>query len=204
MINSDEVSVQNLSNNPNSYCFRFPWEKYNKDLINQTDHVKPTISVMFWAAIWKTGRSSIITMTRNETADNNGYTAWSYQKALEEGLLPIYNGTRDFQQDNARIHTAASTTRWLLENAISWIDWPANSPDLSPIENVWAILKRQLKRMFPHLRNLKRNQPDIAEFTRCVEEAWVAIPQEKISKCIDSLEARLRQCIRARGWYTKY
>jgi hypothetical protein len=63
-------------------------------------------------------------MTRDEAAENNGYTAWSYQKALEEESLPIYDGTRDFQQDNASVHTAATTTTWLLEYAISWIDWP--------------------------------------------------------------------------------
>lgn len=204
IINSDEVSVQNKSSNPNAFCFRLSHEKYNKDLVNKTDHVKPSISLMFWAAIWKTGRSPIITMTRDPTSENNGYTSWSYQKALREGLVPIYDGSRQFQQDNAKIHASNSTQSWLLEHAISWIDWPPNSPDLSPIENVWAILKRQLRSMFPNLRDLKRNQVSIEEFERCVQLAWAAIPQEKIRKCIDSLDKRLHACIRARGWYTKY
>jgi hypothetical protein len=192
MINSDETSVANASSSPFSFCFREPHEKYNKDLVNKNDHVKPTISVMFWAAIWKTGRSRIITMTRDPLAKKNGYSSWSYQKALREGILPIYDGSRQFQQDNASIHNSDSTVEWLLDHAISWIDWPPNSPDLCPIENVWAILKRQLKKQSPHLRDFKRNKVSIAEFTRCVELAWAAIPQDKILRCINSLEKRLQ------------
>ncbi|GKU10124.1 transposase [Fusarium langsethiae] len=75
-INSDEVSVANASSNPNSFCFRMPHEKYNKDLVNKNDHVKPTISVMFWAAIWKTERSRLITMTCDPSSKNNGYSSW--------------------------------------------------------------------------------------------------------------------------------
>lgn len=93
---------------------------------------------------------------------------------------------------------------WLLEHGIELLDWPPNSPDLSPIENIWSILKRQIRRRFPHLRDLKDNEEDRAEFQRCVEDAWRAIPQAQIVACIDSLERRLQACIRARGWYTKY
>ncbi|KAJ2897773.1 transposase [Zalerion maritima] len=102
MINSDEVSVQNKSSNPNVYAFRLPHEKYNKEVINQSDHVKPTISMMFWAGMWKTGRTAIITMIRDPNARRGGYSAWSYQLALRDGLLPSYDGTRRFQQDNAK------------------------------------------------------------------------------------------------------
>ena len=204
MINSDEVSIQNKSNNPNAYAFRLPYEKYNKEIVNKTDHVKPLISMMFWAGIWKTGRTPIILMTRDRRARRTGYSSWSYQKALLEGLLPSYDGTRRFQQDNAPIHTSNSTMTWLLSHRIELLDWPPNSPDLSPIENIWNILKRRLRRIFPHLKDLKDNEADRAEFQRCVGIAWQGVPQEDILKCLESLGRRLRACIRARGWYTKY
>ncbi|KAH7237952.1 hypothetical protein B0J15DRAFT_598431 [Fusarium solani] len=44
MINSDEVSIQNKSCNPQAYAFRHAYEKYNKEVVNKGDHVKPTIS----------------------------------------------------------------------------------------------------------------------------------------------------------------
>lgn len=204
MINSDEVTVQNKSGNPNAYAFRLPHEKHNKELVNKGDHVKPTISMMFWAGIWPTGRTSILSMTRDQTARKKGYSGWSYRKVLGEGLLPHYDGTRVFQQDNARIHTSEATMTWLLEYGIELLDWPPHSPDLSPIENIWSILKRQLRKKYTHLQDLKNNEADRAELQRCVEEVWRAIPQEQIFNCIKSLEKRLRACIRARGWYTKY
>jgi len=48
-----------------------------------------------------------------------------------------------FQQDGARAHTSKATIAWLDANIKHYIppeDWLPNSPDLSPIENVWSIM----------------------------------------------------------------
>lgn len=96
MINSDESSINNKSSNPNVYLFRGAHEKYNQELVNKGGHVKPPISMMFWGGIWKTGRTPIILMKRDPLAPRNGYSSWSYEIALQDGLLPIYDGTRRF------------------------------------------------------------------------------------------------------------
>lgn len=57
--------------------------------------------------IWKGGRSELIIMERDPDAKRQGYSAKSYLRTLEEGLLPHYDETRHFQQDNAGIHRAA-------------------------------------------------------------------------------------------------
>jgi len=48
-----------------------------------------------------------------------------------------------FQQDGARAHTSKATIAWLDADIKYYIppeDWPPNSPDLSPTENVWSIM----------------------------------------------------------------
>lgn len=52
---------------------------------------------MVWAAIFDGGKSDLVIMERDATARRNGYTAISYQNALSEGLLPIYDYTKPFQ-----------------------------------------------------------------------------------------------------------
>lgn len=66
---------------------------------------------MVWGSIWKGGRSDLIVMERDhKPPQKGGYSSWSYQEALERCLLPVYNGTRYFQQDNAKVRASASST----------------------------------------------------------------------------------------------
>ncbi len=54
-----------------------------------------------------------------------------------------------FQQDNAKPHTATITTAWLRSRRVWVLNWPACSPDLSPIENIWCIIKRKIHQRQP-------------------------------------------------------
>jgi hypothetical protein len=157
-----------------------------------------------WAAVWRDGRSELIVIERDPNAPWQGYSAQSYQAALEEGLLPIYNNTRRFQQDNTRIHNFGGTPKWLQEHGIEYIDWPPHSPDLNPIEYIWKALKQKVLSLFPHLRYLRDNLVDREELKRCLMIAWAAIPQELIQKLINSLKQRLHTVIQAQGYYTEY
>ncbi len=65
-----------------------------------------------------------------------------YIKYLQQHMLPSRRCV--FQQDNAKPHTAAITTAWLCSRRVQVLNWPACSPDVSPIENIWGIMKRKI------------------------------------------------------------
>ncbi len=70
-----------------------------------------------------------------------------YINVLEQHMLPsrqrLFQGRPCvFQQDNTKPHTTAITTAWLRSRRVQ--NWPACSPDLSPIENIWCIIKRKI------------------------------------------------------------
>ncbi len=60
-----------------------------------------------------------------------------------------------FKQDLAPTHTAKGTKNWFNDNDVTVLDWPANSPDLNPIENLWSIVKRKMRDTRPNKQGLK-------------------------------------------------
>ena len=54
-----------------------------------------------------------------------------------------------WQQDNDPKHTSHRAMAFLQENVPEVIDWPSYSPDLNPIENLWALTKRNMEKRQP-------------------------------------------------------
>ena len=100
-----------------------------------------------------------------------------------------------FQQDNDPKHTAMLNKAYLVNKGIQVLPWPAQSPDLNPIENLWNELDRRLK-------NRVCNSED--ELFEVLKEGWEALPQEYLEKLVDSMQNRCRAVILARGNGTKY
>ena len=79
-----------------------------------------------------------------------------------------------FQQDNARAHTARVATTFLQQHNVDTLPWPAFSPDMSPIEQLWDILDRRVSSRVPPPNT-------IAQMQEALREEWEAIPQQDIS-----------------------
>ena len=99
-------------------------------------------------------------------------------------------------QDGAPEHSAAYTREELELRDIRLIFWPAFSPDLNPIENVWNKMKNYLQYHFPENMSY--------QLRAAVREAWDTIGEDYLHELIELMNDRCWEIICADGMYTKY
>jgi len=95
-----------------------------------------------------------------------------------------------FQQDNAKQHTAAIKTAWLRSRRVRVLNWPAWSPDISPIENIWRIIKRKIHQRWPQT---------LQQLETYIRHEWDQIPTPKLKKFLTSIARRLQTVLKRRG-----
>ena len=78
--------------------------------------------------------------------------------------------------------------------------WPSYSPDLNPIENVWAILKHNVEKKVKSIVATKKNVSKEV-FIALVEKEWENLPSEVITNNICSMSNRIKACIKMEGGY---
>ena len=99
------------------------------------------------------------------------------------------------KQDNDPKHTSRSTQKWFWDNKINVLPWPSQSPDLNPIENLWAEWTRAVDKFKP------KNVKDLERI--CIEE-WSKIPPDVFFNLVKHYRKRLHDVSLARGGGTKY
>lgn len=85
-------------------------------------------------------------------------------------------------QDGAGPHIATDTMSYLRNKCTLLQDWPSNSPDLNPIENLWSIMGKQVNKRRPKTKK---------SLWRIVSEVWNNLDWKMIENLIDSMEKRL-------------
>ncbi|XP_064092988.1 uncharacterized protein LOC135205778 [Macrobrachium nipponense] len=150
--------------------------------------VKYPASLMVWGAFGYGGVADLVVLPKGQTVNAN-----VYYEILNLYLPDAFEktGTEILQQDGAPCHTAKIIKQWLGDCDVKYInDWPGNSPDLSPIENLWAIIKAQLR---------NKDTSTVPKLEEALKECWAALDPQICRILIDSIPNRVTEVIKRKG-----
>lgn len=172
--------------------WRKPSETYKKECL------QPTVkhgggSVMVWGCMSANGVGNLVFIEGKMLKED-------YRAILKENLMASARklGLKReliFQQDNDPKHTAYIIDDFLEQNGIEKLPWPAQSPDLNPIEHLWDEMERRMKARRPKNKN---------EMKKLLVETWNNIGSDVTKKLVESMPRRLRQVILNKGGPTRY
>ncbi|GFW30120.1 transposable element Tcb2 transposase [Trichonephila clavipes] len=173
---SDESRFRLSSDCRRQLIWRESGTAYRPENIQEKDRY-PTCSIMVWAGIMINGR------TRLYLVANGTMTC---QRYIDEVLLPhvrLFRGAVGdkfvFMDDNASCHRTLAVQDCLDSEGIQRLVWPARSPDLNPIQNVWDALGRQVA---------GRNYPPTNKNTliHALTEEWDKLHQQLLDNVVQS------------------
>ncbi|GFX69978.1 transposable element Tcb2 transposase [Trichonephila clavipes] len=174
---SDESRFSLSSDCRSQLIWRGSGTAYRPENIQEKD-LYPTCSIMVWVGIMVNGR------TRLHVVANGTMTG---QRYIDEVLLPhvrLFRGAVGdkfvFMDDTATCHRTLAVQDCLDIEGIQRLVWPARSPDLNPIENVWDALGRQVA---------GRNYPPTNKNTliRALTEEWDKLPQQLLDNVVQKV-----------------
>lgn len=163
----------------------------------QMKHITPTVkfgggSVMVWGCFSYYGVGKLVFIEGN-------MDAVAYVNILSENLTEsacmMGLGRYTFQQDNDPKHTSKLAKKFFENKNIDVLSWPAQSPDMAPIENLWGLIKDKIAVYAPKT---------IPELKEIIEREWYAIPVELCQKLALSFKKRACEVHRAKGGHINY
>ena len=193
VIFSDESNFQVFNRKSKVIVKRLKSEKYD------TRFCVPRIqggggSVGIWGCISHKGIGSI--QLYNGTMNQYSYKQ-TLETCLKSSICKFYGRSKNFffQQDGAPCHIANSIKEYFETKSMKILPWCARSPDLSPIENVWAWIDMKMV-------NVKITSSE--HLKQVLQSTWQSIPRELCMKLIESMPKRVKMCYKAKGGYFKY
>ena len=179
---SDETAFQ---------LYRNTIERWYKNVRPIRPMPKDRTKIFAWGGFCIHGKTSLFCFREIMNAE-------FYVEILENHRPEIQRMLGDdwrFQQDNDPKHTSRRAKTFLQENFPEVMDWPSNSPDLNPIENLWAIVKRNVEKRMPK---------NLAELEQFMAEEWDAIPNSLLISLIHSMKSRCELVIENNGERISY
>lgn len=195
VIFSDESKINRFNSDGRSWCWYRDVEAIEPRTVKET-HKFGGGGIMVWGCLSVLGVGYLCKIEGN--MDQH-----LYKHILEGDFL----NTIDYyhldeakiilMQDNDPKHTAKSVTEWINSREFECLEWPPQSPDLNPIENLWSDIKRRLN-------GFESPPKGVNELWERVTEVWNLVNAETCRKLFMSMPNRMEEVIKAKGRWTKY
>lgn len=173
---------------------QYYWHDIRKENEVYSQRVQGGRSVMVWGAICFNGKLDLVGI--DGKMDSNYYV-----EVLQSVLIPSADALLGdewvFQQDNAAVHSSHVTREFLEANDVEVLDWPAKSPDLNIIENMWGQLVRVVYAS-------GRQYNNVCDLQDAIMAAWNSIDIHYIRNLYRSIPTRLVSVVENHGKMTTY
>lgn len=150
---------------------------------------------MVWACFSHSGPGPLVPVEGTLRQDQ-------YVGILQQHLVPFTEercgaGQCYFQQDNAPCHKSRRVMAFLQEQVFAIMEWPPFSPDLNPIENLWAIVKEKVH------SGATSDKNELYALVWCIwmEDSGI---KDACKALVEGMPRRVQACIRSKGGPIKY
>ena len=157
--------------------------------------VKHPPKIHVWGCLTSSGFGKLYLFTHSL---NGQLLIEIYKKTLLPSVKMHFGDLRNewfLQEDNDPKHMSNIAKKWKLNHDVKRLNWPSMSPDLNPLENVWALLKAKVE---------EKNCKTIKQLKAKIIKEWKALPDDYAANLINSLPKRLLAVIANNGDYTLY
>lgn len=169
--------------------FKHYWHHINMEEISFSKRVMGGGGIMVWIGFCYNEKLTIQFIDQKMNSEK-------YCQMLDISLKGFLDDNKKndyiFQQDNAPCHRARNTLKWFEESNISKVVWPALSPDLNPVENIWSDMSREIYSNGKQYNSLN-------ELKNAILIAWATFPEEKLISYAKSMKKRMLDVIKNKG-----
>ena len=156
--------------------------------------LKYPVKIMIWGCFSSKGLGRLKVI--EETMKSQDYLNVLEHKMLPSARDLFGNENFIYQDDSAPCHRSKAVKQWQESQNIEVLSWPGNSPDMNPIENLWAILKQKVLKHQPKNKN---------ELIFAILKVWRSeISEDLAKKLVSSMKSRIRALVENKGGVTKY